>query len=128
MDLSRPITFTLAELWLLNDLIRHEMADGDRWRYPPVSKELADEIALSILACEDHGFEEHTLTLSEGDLMVIDYNVRRDNKSPEGAVGKHILLKTFRARSELAYGYEDAHDALVVNKTYQGEVMRRAGS
>ena len=128
MDLERPVTLTLAELWLLNDLIRHEMAEADRWKWPPTAKELADEIAFAILACEDHQLDDYTLMLSEGDLMVIDYNIRRDHKSPEGAVGKHILLKTFRARSELAYGFEDAHEALVDDKTYSEEVTHRAGN
>lgn len=118
-----PVPFSLAELWLLNDLVRHEMAEADRWRYPPTSKELCDEIALAIVACEDMDLEEFVLLLSDGDLMVIDYNVRRDHKNPEGAIGKHILLKTFRARAQLAIGFqEDKQD----DKSYVEEVSAHA--
>lgn len=122
--INRPVSFSLAELWLLNDLVRHEMQEAERWRFPPVSKELCDEIVFAIVACEDLGLDEYTLLLTDGDLMVIDYNVRRDHKNPDGAVGKHMLLKTFRARSELALGFAD--DPIKVdNKSYAEEVNAR---
>lgn len=124
---SRPVTFTLAELWLLNDLVRHEVTEGERWRWPPASKELCDEIAMALVACEDHGLEDYTLMLSEGDCMVIDYNVMRDHKTPEGANGREMLLKTFRARSELAFGFPDDSEK-VDDKVYTEEVSHRAGN
>jgi hypothetical protein len=46
--------------------------------------------------------DEYTLLLSKGDMLVIDFFVRRDHRTPEGASGKQILLKIFHARSELS--------------------------
>ena len=99
-----PVTFTATELWLLHDFVRHEIPDSRAWRYPPASEDLNEEIALAIEACESHDLQEYTLLLSRGDLFVIDYFVRRDHKTPEGASGKKLLLKCFRARKELASG------------------------
>jgi hypothetical protein len=122
---ERPVSFTLEELWLLNDLVRHEISEAERWKFPPTSKPLCDEIVFAIVACEDNDLPEYSLLLSDGDLMVIDYNVRRDAKHPDGAFGKQILLKTFRARTELAFGYEAdaAHD-----KSYKEEVNANASA
>jgi hypothetical protein len=98
----RPVTFSLGELWLLHDFIRHELPDANNWRYPPASRDLNEEIAFALEACESCEMDEYTLCLSKADLLAIDYFVRRDQKTPEGASGKGILLKTFRARKELA--------------------------
>jgi hypothetical protein len=97
-----PVTFALNELWLLHDFVRHESADGKSWRFPPVCEELNDEIAFAIDCCESHDLEEYTLDLSRGDMLTIDYFIRRDHKTPEGASGKKVLLKVFHARKELA--------------------------
>jgi hypothetical protein len=102
-----PVTFTLGELWLLHDFIRHEAPDIKSWRYPPACEELNDEIAFAIESCESHGLEEYTLVLSRGDMLTIDYFIRRDQKTPEGASGKKVLLKVFRARKELAIHIPD---------------------
>ena len=97
-----PVTFALSELWLLHDFIRHEAPDAKAWRYPPACEELNDEIAFAIECCESHNLDEYTLVLSRGDMLTIDYFIRRDHKTPEGASGKKVLLKVFRARKELA--------------------------
>ena len=97
-----PVTFTLAELWLLHDFIRHEMQGQETWAHPPVSEELNEEIAQAIAACDADGLQEYTFLLGRHDLLAIDYLIRRDYKTPEGASGKTVLLKTFRARRGLA--------------------------
>ncbi len=101
---SRPVVFTTAELWMLNDVIRHDEDAICKKKWPTVSTQLNSEIALAILACEDGGLETYTLMLTKGDILVMDANVRRDMKTPEGAAGKAILLKLFKARYELIYG------------------------
>lgn len=98
---ARPVTFNLAELWLLNAAIRHGVAQENDWKFPPASAQLAVEIMEAIHTCEEHKVPEYTLLLSKGDLLVIDYNIQADMKTPEGAQGKQILLKVFRAVSEL---------------------------
>ena len=50
------------------------------------------------------GFHYRVVLLSKGDMLVIDFFVRRDHRTPEGASGKSLLLKIFRARSELSSG------------------------
>jgi hypothetical protein len=120
----RPVTFTVNELWLLHDFIRHEMPDARAWRYPPASEELNEEIIFALEACEDHGLTEYTLLLSRAEMLVIDYFIRRDHKTPEGASGKKLLLKVFRARRELSSGLPlHAGD----DRTYR-EVTKHAGA
>ena len=101
---ARPVEFTLAELWMLNDVIRHNEDGISKKAWPSVSTQLNGEIALAILACEDSSLKTYTLMLTKGDMLVMDANVRRDMKTPEGAKGKEILLKLFKARYELIYG------------------------
>ena len=101
---SRPVSFTLAEIWMLHDVIRHDEDAICKKAWPSVSTQLNGEISLAILACEDNSLEAYTLVLTKGDILVIDANVRRDMKTPEGAAGKAILLKLFKARYELIYG------------------------
>ena len=101
---NRPVAFTLAELWMLADVIRHDEDAICKKKWPTVSTQLNGEIALAILACEDSSLETYTLVLTKGDILVMDANVRRDMKTPEGAAGKAILLKLFKARYELIYG------------------------
>lgn len=98
------VVFTVAELWLLNSFVRHEMQDQERWLYPPASRDLNQEIALAIAACGDCGLKEFALSLSRGDLLVLDYNIRQDMKTPEGASGHAILTKVFEAMRDVAYG------------------------
>jgi hypothetical protein len=101
---SWPVEFTLAELWMLNDVIRHDEDAISKKAWPSVSTQLNGEIALAILACEDSDLKAYTLMLTKGDILVMDANVRRDMKTPEGAAGKAILLKLFKARYKLTYG------------------------
>jgi hypothetical protein len=98
----KPVTFTRDELWLLHDFVRHELPDARQWRFPPASEELNEEIALALDACETHELSEYTLLLSKGDMLVMDFFIRRDHRTPEGASGKQMLLKIFRARAELS--------------------------
>ncbi len=104
MQDSRSIEFTLQELWLLHDVIRHNEDGVPKKKWPKVSTELNSEIALAILACKDSDLKIYTLMLTQGDILVMDANVRRDMKTPEGAKGVEILLKLFKARFELIYG------------------------
>jgi hypothetical protein len=57
-------------------------------------------------------------------LLAIDYFIRRDHKTPEGASGKAVLMKVFRARKELADQMNVASGA-VSDRTYK-EVMTNA--
>ena len=100
----KPVTFSRDELWLLHDFVRHELPESRQWRFPPASEELNEEIVLALDACETHELPEYSLLLSKGDMLVIDFFVRRDHRTPEGASGKSLLLKIFRARSELSSG------------------------
>ena len=118
-----PVTLTVAELWLLHDFCRHEVAD-DKWLFPPANFDLNEEIALALDACETDNLTEYTLLLNQKQLLVIDYWVRRDHKTPEGASGKRLLLKVFRARRELAMGMATAEDG---DRSYAEEVKRHAG-
>ena len=99
--------FSLDELWLLQSAVRHEVAQQEQWKFPPASRELNDAIAAALLFCTECKEASATLVLSYGDLLVIDYNVQQSAKDVNGKlVGKAILLKTFSARSRLAYGDE----------------------
>ncbi|TMB98084.1 MAG: hypothetical protein E6J42_06770 [Chloroflexi bacterium] len=120
----RAVTFSLAELWLLHDFVRHEIPEAKSWRFPPASEDLNEEVALAIETCETHGLDEYTLMLSKGDMFVIDYFVRRDHKTPEGGSGKRVLLKVFRARKELN---EEIPDHAGDDRTYR-EVTRHAAT
>lgn len=99
-DLTRPVEFTLEELWVLHDHIRHEGSEKE-WKFPPYSLDLNNQIVLALLACESYKLDSYTLSLSHGDLLVIDYLIRRSVRTPEGVTGKQILLKVFKAREEL---------------------------
>jgi len=123
---ASPVTFSVSELWVLSDLIRHEMREQDTWKFPPASRELNEQISLALVDCVDLKLSEYTLLLSIGDLLVIDYWVRHDLKSPEGARGDAILLKTFRARQALSYsGYRiEVEDS--VDVSYQDAMKLHA--
>ena len=101
--LSKPLTINIAELWMLNDVVRHEMPGTDTWKFPPVSRELNEEIALAIHACVTDKLDEYTLLVTEGDLLVLDFCIRRDMKTLEGAKGEDVLKKVFAVRAELAF-------------------------
>ncbi len=99
-----PVEFTLAELWMLHDLVRHDEDAVSEYKWPTVSTGLNEQVALAIVACEDGGLKSYTLALDRGGLLLLDYHVRRDMKTPEGASGAAVLLKVFRARRDAAYG------------------------
>ena len=101
---TRAVNFTLPELWLLHAFVRHEMPQQEQWKLPPADEDLNEQIAMAIESCESLGLSDYTLLLTRHQLLVIDYLVRYDFKTPEGARGKDILLKTFRARRELSLG------------------------
>ncbi len=101
---SVPVEFTLEELWMLHDFIRHDPTAINKDKWPTVSTNLNEDIALAVVACDSGGMPAYTLTLTRGDMLLIDHHVRRDMKTPEGAKGKEILLKVFNARHDLAFG------------------------
>lgn len=111
------VSFTVAELWLLNSFVRHEMQDQEGWMFPPASRDLNQEIALAIVACGDCKLDGYTLSLSRGDLLVLDYNIRQDMKTPEGASGHAILMKVFEAMRDAAYDYPTASEGS--DRTYR---------
>ena len=108
---SASIEFTLAELWMLHDVVRHDQDAISRKRWPVVATALNDDVALAILACEDGGLKAYTLELTRGDVLLLDFHVRRDMKTPEGARGMDILLKLFRARRDMLFGFRSADGA-----------------
>lgn len=130
-----PVVFTLAELWMLNDFVRHDAASSDQRPadYPVVSTALNDDVAHAIFACHEHKQPDYTLWLGYGDLLLLDYQVRRDYKTSEGAFGKAILLKVFKAREAMrvnslledwpltAGGNEDDSYAGITTNTSSGE-------
>ncbi|MGI8925326.1 MAG: hypothetical protein ACR2HN_01605 [Tepidiformaceae bacterium] len=103
--------FTVDELWLLQSVVRHEMAQSEQWKQPPVSLALNDQVAESLLLCHDNGLAEAALLLTRGDCLAIDYCVSQGAKSPSGvAVGKSVLLKSFKARRELEERWATAEE------------------
>jgi hypothetical protein len=97
--------FTSEELWLLQSVVRHETAQQEQWRNPPASLDLNQQIAESILRCDELALGEAPLVLSYEDCLVIDYCVPQTAKSPSGApIGKSVLLKSYRARKAIEDG------------------------
>lgn len=97
--------FTSEELWLLQSVIRHEAAQQEQWRFPPANLDLNDQIAESLLRCEELGIDEAALLLTMEQALVIDYCVPQSAKSTSGTpIGKNILLKSFRVRKTIEDG------------------------
>ena len=131
--MDAPVIFTLQELWLLNDFVRHDEEKGDereRARYPTVSTPLNEEIALALNACHEHGLAEYTLTLAYADILLIDHQIRRDYKTMEGANGKAILLKVYKARAVMSNRLlaKWPTSEPIEDKSYRKEVQRAAAS
>ena len=106
-DRTATALFSQDELWLLQASIRHEMPQHDQWRIPPASAELNDQIAESILRCEELGLGEAALLLAWDDCLAIDYCVPQAAKSASGMpVGKSVLLKSYRARKAIREGVQ----------------------
>jgi hypothetical protein len=102
MEDTVSIVFSLEELWLMQACVRHETAQAEQWKFPPASLPLNDAIAAAILFCEEQKAGEAALLLSRHDCLVLDYNVPSSAKDAYGKpIGKAILLKSFKARSQL---------------------------
>jgi len=98
--------FTCEELWLLQSVIRHEVAQQEQWKYPPASLDLNEQVAESLLRCETLGIDEAALLLTMEQALVIDYCVPQSAKSPSGVpIGKNILMKSFAVRKEIEEGH-----------------------
>jgi hypothetical protein len=97
------VTFTIAELWMLSDKIRHETENEEDWYIPPTSFQLNQEISLAIYICENFSLYEYTIPLDFKKLTIIDYNVRRTDTTPEGAKGRTILLKCYEGLYNLLF-------------------------
>lgn len=103
---TKQVTFTLAELWMINDLV-------------PTPYGLTEEIALAINGCLEVGSEDYVTELSRGWMLRINELVMRDAQSVEGAQGIEILKKIFKALSELGLEigtnrdrtYKEVHNA-----------------
>lgn len=115
MNTEASVTFSLDQLWLLNDVVRHEGDNSRVWKFPSASLELNEKVAEAILICEESrpgvsappSISSYTLELSHGDLLCIDFWVRRGMKSPGGdPIGQKLLLETFKARRSLSGGWE----------------------
>lgn len=98
--------FTVDELWLLQSVVRHELPQVEQWDFPPASLDLNDQVAQALLLCDETGCGEAALILSRGDCLVLDYCVPQGAKSVAGvAIGKQVLLKSFRARRAIESSY-----------------------
>ncbi len=83
----------------MQSVIRHEMPQMDQWKFPPASLDLNDQVAQALVFCDENGMGEAALILSRGDCLTLDYCVPQGAKSAAGVpIGKHILMKSFRAR------------------------------
>lgn len=101
--ITTVLNLTLDELWLLQRVVRHEIPGQREMAFPWCSVALNDGIAEAIIMCEDERQTEAHLVVSRGDLLLIDAVVPADAKTPGGQLlGKSVLLKSFRARRELA--------------------------
>lgn len=101
--------FTMEELWLLQSAIRHEVPQHEQWRTPPGNPDLNDQVAESILRCEELALSEAAVVLTWDDCLAIDYCVPQAAKSPGGLpIGKSVLLKSYRARKAIRSGESEA--------------------
>ncbi|MCC6382815.1 MAG: hypothetical protein IT304_09910 [Dehalococcoidia bacterium] len=102
---TASVVFTLEELWLLQSVIRHEIVQKEQWQAPPADADFNDQVVESLYRCETLGLGEAALVLRWNDCLVIDFCVPQSAKSPSGAaIGKNVLMKSFRARKEIREG------------------------
>ena len=102
---SSPVLFSLSELWLLQSVVRHEIAQQSSWQKPPANLALNEAIADAIYSCVEYGYAEVALQLTAHHLLIIDALVPQAAKDADGKpIGKPILLKSFAARRALAGG------------------------
>ena len=101
-DTTTVVCFSLDELWLLQQYVRHEMQGGREWEAAPASLDLNDRIAGSILMLEETSEAEAAFELTFRDCLAVDCTVPASAKDVDGKpIGKKILLKTFEARRQL---------------------------
>lgn len=96
-----PVTFTVEELWMLQELVEHQPYAFPKEKYPSVDTELGDELARAITACEKRKLQEYTLFLNRAQLLLLSSEVKPASKTAEGAMGKEILKKVLKARVEM---------------------------
>ena len=102
---SAPVLFSLSELWLLQSVVRHEIAQQSSWQKPPANLALNEAIADAIYSCVEYGYAEVALQLTAHHLLIIDALVPQAAKDADGKLlGKPILLKSFAARRALTDG------------------------
>ncbi len=89
--------------------MRHDRERNNKEMYPIVSTELNEQIVFALLACANSKIKEYNLLLNLGHILLLDWCIRDDMKSPAGANGKEILLKIFQARTDLVYGPTSDH-------------------
>ena len=100
--LETSVSFTLDELWLLHQRVRH--AGDANIEYPPFSFDLNRDIGFALLVAVDSYDKEATLSLDLAKILVIDYNILAGTKGRGGNPdGDTILLKIFAARRDLEY-------------------------
>lgn len=123
---TTPVTFSVEELWLLQDAIRHEAPnEEEEWKRPPTSLSLNTDIAYALVACHKHSLSEYTLMLSAGDCLAIDWTMAQDAKTPEGGDGRIILLKSFEARRRLD-GLDDEEEMDLSSTDYSYQEVKNA--
>jgi len=119
---AASVIFSTDELWLLQSVIRHEMAQPEQWKAPPFSASLNEQVGEALVLCHDHDQGEAAVLLTMADCLAIDYCVPQSAKSPSGnPIGKQVLLKSFRARAEVAHHWassqaepeDPSHDELI---------------
>jgi hypothetical protein len=99
------VLFSLDELWIIREAVRHEVDGQDRWLFPPAGLELNDQVADQILFCVEKKEIEAPLLLSRGDCLILDFCVNLTMKDKDGlSLGKSILIKSFAARRDLRDG------------------------
>lgn len=95
--------FSLDELWVLQRYVRHECADREKWKFPPASLELNEQVTDAIRFCAETGADEAAILLSKGDCLLLDMVVPQDAKTTRGVlVGPSILLRTYGIRHALS--------------------------
>jgi hypothetical protein len=126
-QLTACVLFSLDELWLLQSVVRHEMAQQDQWKIPPVSAALNDQVADALVRCEEAGLGEVALVLTRADCLAIDYHVPQGAKSPSGVpIGRQLLMKSFRARRDIDEGLTlTADDPAQMTAEELAEQLRR---
>ncbi len=128
-DETVPIVVSVAELWLLQRCIRHEVLGQETWKFPPASVELNDQIAAALLFCSEQNVGEAALQLSWGDLLAIDFAVPADAKDVNGRpIGRELLLKSFAARAALRrpYPLPDAEEVAEPSRTELHQRLMRS--